>query len=88
MMAARPNKAAEQAPPPYYIAVEPLFIDGNQFNRAHNVGDRVPADHVETYGWADKVRHPDDTPKQPPAAARNEPETPTGQAANEEKGDA
>lgn len=58
----------EQAPPPYYIATEPLFIGGDPFSRAHNPGDRVPADHVEQYGWADKVRHPD----QP----SNEPETP------------
>lgn len=85
-MAARPSKAAE--PPPYYIAVEPLYLDGNQFARAHNAGDLVPADHVEMYGWADKVRRPDDDLRQQPAAAHNEPETAVGQATTEEKGDA
>lgn len=86
---ARPSKHAEQAAPPYYIATEALYLDGNQFARAHNAGDRVPAEHVEAYGWAGKVRHPDDdTPKQPPVAAHNEPETAVGQATTEEKGDA
>ncbi|MFD1547016.1 hypothetical protein [Nonomuraea guangzhouensis] len=80
------NDAADR--PPYYIATEALYLDGSQFNRAHNPGDRVPADHVEAYGWADKVRHPDDTPKQPPAAAHNEPETAVGQATTDKKGDA
>lgn len=75
-MAAQQSKPARQAAPPYYIAVEPLFIDGNQFNRAHNPGDRVPADHVETYGWADKVR--------PPEPPKTEPETEPGQATSKE----
>lgn len=85
-MAAQQSKPARRAAPPYYIAVEPLYLDGNQFARAHNVGDRVPADHVEEYGWADKVRHPDE-----PAATdqpHNEPETAIGQATTDGKGDA
>ncbi|MET8334361.1 hypothetical protein [Streptosporangium canum] len=73
--------------PPYYIATQPLFL-GDQFSRAHNVGDHVPAAHVEAYGWADKVRRPDDTPEQPSAAPRTEPETPPGQAISKESGDA
>ena len=73
---------ADDAPPPYYIATEALFIGGNQFARAHNAGDRVPVDHVDRYGWADQVRPPDGY--QP----RNEPETDGGQATTEGKGDA
>ncbi|MEU8040868.1 hypothetical protein [Streptosporangium sp. NPDC049078] len=65
--------------PPYYIAAAPLFID-DQFSRAFNVGDRVPAEHVEKYGWADKVR--------PPAAPQIEPETAPGQATSSKEGDA
>ncbi|MEU9888012.1 hypothetical protein [Sphaerisporangium sp. NPDC051011] len=71
-----------EEPPPYYIATEPLFIDDNPFARAHNAGDRVPADHVERYGWAGKVRHPDPDPATTP------PETRQGQATTEGKGDA
>jgi hypothetical protein len=65
----------DEAALPYYIATAPLFIGGDQFSRAHNVGDQVPAEHVEQYGWADKVRRPD-TP---------EPETAPGQAPNTSK---
>ncbi|WP_031165952.1 hypothetical protein [Streptosporangium roseum] len=68
--------------PPYYIALQPLFL-GDQFSRAHNVGDHVPADHVEAYGWADKVRHPNDPSPQQPAAPHTEPETTPGQATKE-----
>ena len=72
--------------PPYYIATQPLFL-GDQFSRAHNPGDRVPADHVEAYGWANKVRHPDHTPEQPSAAPHTEPETALGQATSSKEGD-
>lgn len=82
----------QQAPPAYYIALEPLFV-GGQFGRAHNPGDRVPVEHVDRYGWADKVRRPDEDPagrgkpdEQP--APQNEPETSEGQATTERKGDA
>lgn len=89
MAAHQGQPAKQEQAPPYFIAAEPLFIDGNQFNRAHNPGDRVPADHVEKYGWADKVRHPnDDAPQQSPAVAHNEPESEPGQAASSKKGDA
>lgn len=88
MAAHQGQPAKQEQAPPYFIAAEPLFIDGNQFNRAHNPGDRVPADHVEKYGWADKVRHPNDAPQQSPAVAHNEPESEPGQAASSKKGDA
>ncbi|MFI7468135.1 hypothetical protein [Nonomuraea sp. NPDC049646] len=102
-MMAAPNRrpAAEQqaaqkptAPPPYYIAVEPLFIDGNQFARAHNPGDMVPADHVDRFGWHANVRPPDgyETADQPAdgkdAGNPSEPETPEGQATTTGKGEA
>lgn len=77
-MAARPSKPAEPPTPPYYIALVPLFID-DQFSRAFNSGDQVPSDHVDRFGWADKVRPPDDPQK--------EPETTTGQAATSKEGD-
>ncbi|MEV0584107.1 hypothetical protein [Nonomuraea sp. NPDC050310] len=70
-------KREQQSPPAYYVATEPLFI-GGQFGRAFNVGDRVPVEHVDRYGWADKVRRSDEAPSeqdQPPAAPQNEPET-------------
>lgn len=35
-----------------YIANEALFIG---IHRAFNAGDEVPEEHVEKYGWADKV---------------------------------
>ncbi|MFI7449540.1 hypothetical protein ACIBQX_18735 [Nonomuraea sp. NPDC049714] len=76
---------AAQAPaaPPYYIATRPLFIGGSQFNRAHNVGDRVPPDHVEEYGWHAGVRLPDGY-EPPPSNPTPEPETATGQATSKE----
>ncbi|MER7131257.1 hypothetical protein [Streptosporangium saharense] len=74
---------AEEPPAPYYIAVEPLFV-GDQFSRAFNPGDRVPREHVEAYGWADKVRLPD-SPEQQPAAPQTVPETAPGQATTTEK---
>ncbi|WP_101791030.1 hypothetical protein [Nonomuraea indica] len=81
MATRRDSKPAtqDQTPPPYYIAVEPLYID-DQFSRAHNPGDRVPADHVDRFGWRDKVRRPD----QPASDDHNEPETThSGQATSE-----
>jgi len=77
---------AEDTPPPYYIATAPLFI-GDQFGRAFNAGDRVPAEHVDRYGWAHLVHRPDEDPQQPPAAPADEPETAPGQATSKE-GDA
>lgn len=81
---ARPaGKAAAPQAPPYYIATAPLFIDGNQFARAHNPGDHVPVEHVATYGWADQVRLPDGY--EPADQSHNdEPETPDGQATSSE----
>ncbi|GAA2990814.1 hypothetical protein [Streptosporangium longisporum] len=75
----------ETSAPPYYIATRPLFI-GGQFGRAFNAGDRVPPSHVETYGWADHVRRPDES-EQPPAVPQTMPETASGQATSKE-GDA
>jgi hypothetical protein len=86
-MMARPSRPAArdtEQPPPYYIATRPLFL-GDQFTRAFNPGDQVPVEHVETYGWHDLVRRPDQpAPEQP----QSEPETTTGQATTEGKGDA
>lgn len=81
----RPAKpATPETPPAYYIATAPLFID-DQFSRAHNVGDPVPAEHVERYGWHDKVRRPDaDTPETP----NSEPARTRGQATSDKEGDA
>jgi hypothetical protein len=82
-MMARPDKPAttaapaEQPAPAYYIADEPLFIG---IARAHNPGDLVPADHVERYGWRDKVH--------PPESPTTEPVTASGQAPTEGEGDA
>ncbi|MCK2219696.1 hypothetical protein MF672_038760 [Actinomadura sp. ATCC 31491] len=79
--AKQPSAPAPTAPP-YYIAIEALFIGGNQFARAFNPGDRVPVEHVETHGWADKVRPPDgyDSPQQ----TSDEPDAKGGQATSKE----
>ncbi|MFI6793680.1 hypothetical protein ACIBG4_40750 [Nonomuraea sp. NPDC050383] len=86
MMASRrdgksPTTDPAPAAPPYYIAIAPLFI-GGQFGRAFNLGDQVPPEHVERYGWQAKVRLPDgyEAADQPPS----EPETETGQATSKE----
>ncbi|WP_436759326.1 hypothetical protein [Streptosporangium sp. V21-05] len=71
----------EAAAPPYYIAIQPLFID-NQFSRAFNPGDRVPVDHVVQFGWADLVRRPEPAENTPV----HEPETTPGQATNSKDG--
>lgn len=77
----QPAQDVPPPPPSHYIATQPLFI-GDQFNRAFNVGDQVPPGHVAAYGWADKVRRPDnDTPAR-------EPETAPGQAISKKSGDA
>ncbi|MET8866535.1 hypothetical protein ABZW11_26655 [Nonomuraea sp. NPDC004580] len=77
-----PTAALAAPAPPYYIATRPLHI-GGQFGRAHNVGDRVPAEHVELYGWHDGVRLPDgyEAPASAPTIA---PETGSGQATSKE----
>lgn len=78
------RQAATEDAPSYYIATAPLFID-DQFSRAHNVGDSVPAEHVDRYGWHDKVRRPgDDTPETP----NSEPARTRGQATSDKEGDA
>jgi hypothetical protein len=94
MAAPKSRSAGDKTPgprsrPPYYIAVQPLFIDGSQFARAHNPGDRVPADHVDAYGWADLVRPPDgyDAAERPADEPPSEPETTTGQATSSKEGD-
>lgn len=90
-MVRRDPKAAEtpQDIPPYYIATAPLYIGESQFARAHNLGDRVPVEHVERYGWADLVRSPDGyTSPSVPDQPHSEPATSTGQATTEGKGDA
>ncbi|GAA3027231.1 hypothetical protein [Streptosporangium longisporum] len=69
------------AAPPYYIAARALFVD-NQFGRAFNPGDRVPAEHVERFGWTDHVVRPDLAG----ADLVNEPATTTGQATNSKDG--
>ncbi|MER7500442.1 hypothetical protein AB0L05_27670 [Nonomuraea pusilla] len=69
--------------PPYYIATAPLFI-GDQFSRAFNPGDRVPVEHVDRFGWHDKVRAPEGYAA--PTSKTTEPETPdSGQATTEGK---
>jgi hypothetical protein len=83
-----PTATPASAAPPYYIATAPLFIGGSQFARAHNVGDRVPVEHVEAYGWQSGVRLPDGY--DPPASPQphNEPETRTSGRATSEGKDA
>jgi hypothetical protein len=39
-----------------FEALEPLFVAGV---RAHSPGDRVRPEHVDAYGWHDKVRRVD-----------------------------
>jgi hypothetical protein len=89
--AARSSRQETPPRPPYYIATEPLFLD-NQFSRAHNPGDMVPADHVEQYGWAGKVRPPDGyaTAEEPADQPRkDEPDTAErGQATSSKEGEA
>jgi len=85
MATKKPVAPPDPGPPPYYIATEALCVDGNPFQRAHNTGDRVPAEHVVRHGWADKVRPPDGYAAPEPTS---EPETPTGQATTDEKGEA
>lgn len=82
-----PAKPTPAAPPPYYIATRPLFI-GGQFGRAHNPGDRVPAEHVERYGWHDGVRPPDGYEAPASPQPETEPETGSGQATSSKEGDA
>jgi hypothetical protein len=56
------------APPSHYIALEPLFLGGEEAMpaRAYNTGDRVlPAD-VERFGWQDRVTRPEDQPAPEP----------------------
>lgn len=74
---------AVQAAPPYYIAVQPLFI--GKFGRAFNPGDMVPVEHVATYGWQHLVRLPDgyENATDQPAS---EPETDDGQATTSSEG--
>ncbi|GAA3172457.1 hypothetical protein GCM10010486_44840 [Nonomuraea roseoviolacea subsp. carminata] len=79
-----PAPASAPAAPPYYIAAAPLFI--GKFGRAHNVGDLVPVEHVEQYGWRDKVRLPDGY--EAADQTQSEPETENGQATTTGKGDA
>lgn len=81
-----PTSKPEPTRPPYYIAERPLYI-GDQFSRAHNPGDRVPADHVERYGWQAGVRPPDGY-EAPASPQPTTPETGSGQASTEGKGDA
>ncbi|MFB4275729.1 hypothetical protein ACBJ59_10590 [Nonomuraea sp. MTCD27] len=81
------DKTPGQEPPPYYIATAPLFIGGSQFARAFNPGDHVPPGHVDEHGWHDQVRAPDGY-EMPAKPSNDEPETPTGQATTEGKGDA
>jgi hypothetical protein len=51
-------KAADERPlVGVYEATEDLFINGV---RAFNTGDRVPAEHVSKFDWADKVRRIDE----------------------------
>jgi hypothetical protein len=93
MAARRDAKSPPTAPapapaaPPYYIAEQPLFIGGSQFARAHNVGDRVPVEHVERHGWQAGVRLPDGYEAAAPPHPSNEPETATGQATSSKEGD-
>lgn len=79
-----PTTPPAPATPPYYVAEQPLFI-GDQFSRAFNPGDQVPVDHVEKYGWHDKVRVPEGYAA-PTANSTDEPESPdSGQATTEGK---
>jgi hypothetical protein len=86
MATRRDPKPAPPPHPPYYVADQALFIE---HVRAFNAGDRVPVEHVERYGWADKVHHPDGpqqlTPEPPPEP---EQKTNAGQATTKKEGDA
>jgi hypothetical protein len=60
MSAKKPaTKPQPEVSPPVgvYEAAEPLFVAGV---RAHSPGDRVLAEHVDVYGWHDKVRRVDE----------------------------
>lgn len=46
-----PNATAPKAD--YVIATADLFVEGV---RAHAAGDRVPAKHVDRWGWSESVR--------------------------------
>lgn len=51
--AATPAPPAET--PTFFVAKEDLWV-GSQ--RAHSVGEQVPAVNVEKFGWHDKVQKP------------------------------
>lgn len=75
--------ADEQAPrPPYYIADQALNIE---HVRAFNVGDMVPAEHVEKFGWADLVHAPESATERDQQTTEPAAES---QATTERKGDA
>jgi hypothetical protein len=57
------------------IALEPLFIGTA---RAHNTGDRVPAENVERFGWQQQV-----AAEGTQAAAAAQPFDPTGRTVAE-----
>ncbi|MGP3914302.1 hypothetical protein [Nonomuraea sp. 10N515B] len=80
--AIRPETTTAQleapAAPPYYIATQSLYIGAA---RAHAIGDRVPPEHVERFGWAHKVRRPDEAEAAAPAPVPTvQPATDEGQA--------
>jgi len=61
MTAARPKTAtpALSPAPQFYVAETDLFVTGEGFPaRAFNAGDRVPAEHVERFGWHGQVSAP------------------------------
>ena len=60
----RREATKKQAPPPpepvelgVYVAKEALYVDGA---RAFAAGDIVPSEHINRFGWQDKVREFDD----------------------------
>jgi hypothetical protein len=68
MAATKRGKGADKdGPPPFYIAAERLPVGTEMGNAVAGVaafqpGDRVPAEHVERYGWQAHVRAPGDEP--------------------------
>jgi hypothetical protein len=60
-----PARVKSQPPTKWYIADRPLPVGlemGGETMppRAFNAGDKVPAEHVEKFGWQQYVHHPSD----------------------------
>ena len=84
-MPAKPAAPAPDPPgPPYWVAVEPLYVHNPESGvlpaRAFSAGDHVPPDLVEANGWGGQVTYPAgyttapaSPPRPAPAAATTHP---------------